>query len=100
MRGRSAVEATHRLLTVKAQAITAGRQSVSLDVRVYRVSRHSRRWRAKMCSGDATIKARIDFRDSDIGFTLDSAAGVVGRDGSVDRGTGETGRPQGRGRGL
>lgn len=71
------VEATHRLLSVKAQAITAGRQSVSLDVRVPSLAPFAA-LAGEDVQGDANIKARIDFRDYDIGFTLETAAGLSG----------------------
>jgi translocation and assembly module TamB len=71
------VEATHRLLSVKAQAITAGRQSVSLDVRVPNLAPFAA-LAGEDVLGDASIKAQIDFRESDIGLTLDAAAGFSG----------------------
>lgn len=71
------VEATHRLLSVKAQAITAGRQSVSLDVRVPSLAPFAA-LAGEDVRGNANIKARIDFRESDIGVTLDAAAGLSG----------------------
>ena len=71
------VEATHRLLSVKAQAITAGHRSVSLDVRVPNVAPFAA-LAGEDVAGDADIKAQIDFRDADIGLTLDAAAGLTG----------------------
>ncbi|HEY3851219.1 MAG TPA: hypothetical protein VGL87_09630, partial [Steroidobacteraceae bacterium] len=71
------VEVVHRLLSVKAQAITAGRRSVSLDVRVPSLAPFAA-LAGEDVRGDANIKARIDFRDSDIGLTLESAAGLSG----------------------
>ncbi|MGD0492078.1 MAG: translocation/assembly module TamB domain-containing protein [Steroidobacteraceae bacterium] len=71
------VEATHRLLSVKAQAITAGRQSVSLDVRVPDLAPFAA-LAGEDVLGAANIKAQIDFRDSDIGLKLDAAAGLSG----------------------
>jgi translocation and assembly module TamB len=71
------VEATHRLLSVKAQAITAGRQSVSLDVRVPNLAPFAA-LAGEDVLGDANIKAQIDFRESDIGLTLDATAGLAG----------------------
>jgi translocation and assembly module TamB len=71
------VEATHRLLSVKAQAITAGRQSVALDVRVPNLAPFAA-LAGEDVLGDASIKAQIDFRESDIGLTLDAAADLSG----------------------
>ncbi|MGD0504892.1 MAG: translocation/assembly module TamB domain-containing protein [Steroidobacteraceae bacterium] len=71
------VEATHRLLSVKAQAITAGRPSVALVVQVPDVAPFAQ-LAGEDVRGDANIKAQIDFRESDIGVTLDSAAGLSG----------------------
>jgi translocation and assembly module TamB len=71
------VEATHRLLSVKAKAITAGRQSVSLDMRVPNLAPFAA-LTGEDVRGDANIKAQIDFRESDVGLTLDAAAGFSG----------------------
>jgi len=71
------VEATHRLLSLKAQAITAGRQSVALEVQVPNVAPFAA-LAGQDVRGDAGIKAQIDFRESDIGVTLNAAAGLAG----------------------
>jgi translocation and assembly module TamB len=74
------VVATHRLLSIDAQAITAGRRSVTLDVHVPNVAPFAA-LAGEDVAGDADLKARIDFRVSDIGLTLDAAAGLTGAPG-------------------
>jgi translocation and assembly module TamB len=71
------VEAVHRLVSVKAQAITAGRPSVSLDVRVPDLAPFAA-LAGQDLRGDAKIEAQVDFRASDIGLTLDGTAGLAG----------------------
>lgn len=71
------VEATHRLLSLKAHAVTAGHPSVALDVQVPNIAPF-----AEMAGQDVRgvghVAARIDFRESDIGLTLDASAGLSG----------------------
>ena len=71
------VAATHRLFTLKAQAITEGRQSVTLDLRLPNVTPFAA-LAGQDVRGDATIKAQIDRRSSDIGLTLNGDAGISG----------------------
>ena len=71
------LEATHPLLSLKAQAITAGRPSVVLDVQVPSLAPFAA-LAGEDVAGNGNIKARVDFRDSDIGLTLDATAGLSG----------------------
>jgi translocation and assembly module TamB len=71
------VDAAHRLLSVKAHAITAGRQSVSLDVRAPSIAPFAA-LAGEDVRGDATIGVQLDFRESDLGVTLDGVANLSG----------------------
>jgi translocation and assembly module TamB len=71
------VEATDRLLSLKAHAITAGRPSVALDVQVPDIAPFAA-LAGQDVRGDANIKAQVEFRESDVGLTLDAAAGLSG----------------------
>ena len=71
------VVATHRLLSLKAQAITAGRQSVTLNLRLPDVAPFAA-LAGQEVRGDATLEAQVDRRSSDWGLTLDVDAGIAG----------------------
>ena len=75
------VAVTHRLFSLKAQAVTAGRQSATLDLHLPNVAPFAA-LAGQDVKGDAALKAQIDRRSSDIGLTLDGNAGISG--GSAD----------------
>jgi translocation and assembly module TamB len=72
-----AVTATHRLLSLKAQAITAGRPSVTLDLKLPDVAPFAALG-GQNVRGAAALKVEIDRRSSDWGFTVDANAGMTG----------------------
>jgi translocation and assembly module TamB len=67
----------HPLLALKADAVTAGAQRATLDVRVPDVTPFAALG-AQDVRGDATIKARIERRSRGIGLDLDLRAGIAG----------------------
>jgi translocation and assembly module TamB len=71
------VIATHRLLTLSAQAITAGRQSLRLDLRLADIAPFAA-LAGQNVLGDATLKAQLERRRSSWGLTLDGDAGLTG----------------------
>jgi translocation and assembly module TamB len=75
------VAATHRLFSLNAQAVTAGRQSATLEVRLPDVAPFAA-LTGQHLRGAATLKAQIERQDSGFGLTLDVDAGIAG--GSAD----------------
>jgi translocation and assembly module TamB len=71
------VVATHRLLSLRAQAITAGRQSVTLDLRLPNLAPFAA-LAGQNVRGDATLKAQINRRSSDWRLSLDADASIAG----------------------
>jgi translocation and assembly module TamB len=71
------VVATHRLLKLNAQAITAGRQSLKLDLRLADIAPFAA-LAGQSVRGDATLQAQIERRRSDWALTLDADAGLAG----------------------
>jgi translocation and assembly module TamB len=69
------VAATHRLFSLEAQAITAGRQSIVLDLRLPDVAPFAA-LAGQQVRGDATLKAQIDQRGADWDVNLDADAGI------------------------
>jgi translocation and assembly module TamB len=73
--------ATHRLLSLRAQASTAGRQSMTLELRLPDIAPLAA-LAGQSVRGDATLKAQIDRRRSDWGFSLDADAAIAGAAGT------------------
>jgi translocation and assembly module TamB len=73
--------ATHRFLSLRAQAVTAGRRSASLDIRVPDVAPFARLV-GQDVRGEATITAQLARRPSDV--TLTMAANVAIAGGTAD----------------
>ncbi|HEX4150802.1 MAG TPA: translocation/assembly module TamB domain-containing protein [Steroidobacteraceae bacterium] len=72
------VQATHRLLLLKAQATTAGERKIAVQVHVPDIAPFGA-LAGQDVRGDADIKAQLDFRESDIGVTLGAdAASLTG----------------------
>jgi translocation and assembly module TamB len=71
------VTATHRLLTLKADAITAGRPSITLDLKLPDVAPFAA-FGGQNVRGAAALKAQIDRRSSDWRFAVDADAGITG----------------------
>ena len=71
------VEATHRLLSLKARAMTTGEQSVTFDVQVPSVAPFAA-LAAEDVRGSATLGGRLDVHESDLGVTLQASANLAG----------------------
>ena len=71
------VTATHRLLSLQADAITAGRPSVTLDLKLPDVAPFAALG-GQNVRGAAALKMQIDRRSSDWGFSVDASAGMTG----------------------
>jgi translocation and assembly module TamB len=71
------LRATHRLFTLKANAITAGMQSVQLDLHLPDVTPFAALGGQKV-SGDADIKAHVRRDASSISLTADADANIDG----------------------
>jgi translocation and assembly module TamB len=71
------IEATHRLFSLKAQAVTAGEQRVAFDLRLPSVTPFAA-LAGQDVRGDATIKGQIERRGSGAALTVDANAGITG----------------------
>jgi translocation and assembly module TamB len=71
------VTATHRLLSLKADAITAGRPSVTLDLKLPDIAPFAALG-GQNVRGAAALKAQIEQRGSDWGFAVDANVGMTG----------------------
>ena len=68
------VEATHPLLSVKAQATTAGKQTLALEVHVPNIAPFAA-MAGQQLRGGADIKSQLEFRESGIGLSLQAVTG-------------------------
>jgi translocation and assembly module TamB len=71
------ISATHRLFTLKANAITAGRQSVRLDLRVPDVAPFAALG-GQTVRGDATVKAEVTHDAVSTGLIAEANASIDG----------------------
>lgn len=71
------VQATHRLLSVTARAVTRGRQSASLDVRVPDLAPFAALL-GQDVRGGALLGIQIERRGSGVAGTLDAKIGIAG----------------------
>jgi translocation and assembly module TamB len=71
------VEATHRLFSLNANAVTADWQNVAFVLRLPSIAPFASLARATL-NGDATVRGRIERRDSDVGVSLDADATLAG----------------------
>jgi translocation and assembly module TamB len=69
--------ASHKLFSLKAQAITAGRQSAALELRLPDVMPFAA-LAGQDVRGGASVKAQIEQRTSDIALSLDADAAISG----------------------
>ena len=69
--------ATHRLLSLKAQAVTAGQRGATLELHLPDLAPFAR-IAAQDLHGDATIKAQLALRGPVLNLTVDAGAGVSG----------------------
>jgi translocation and assembly module TamB len=73
--------ATHRLFSLNANAVTAGQQNVAFVLKLPSIAPVAA-LAGEALNGEATVKGRIDRRESDMGFNLDADATLVGGGGS------------------
>jgi translocation and assembly module TamB len=71
------VTATHHLFTLQADAVTAGRPSVTLDLKLPDVAPFAA-LAGQNVRGPAALKAQIERRSSDWGFAVDANVGIAG----------------------
>lgn len=71
------VSVTHRLFTLNANAVTAVPQSASFTLKLPSITPFAA-LAGEELSGDATLKGRIERRESDLGITLDAGATLAG----------------------
>jgi translocation and assembly module TamB len=71
------VSASHRLFALRAQAVTAGQQQVTVDLRLPNVAPFAA-LAGQDVRGDATIKAELLRRRADVSVTMDANIGVSG----------------------
>ena len=69
--------AAHRLFSLEAQAVTAGDQSATLDLKLPSVAPFAA-LAGQDVRGDAAIKAQIRRRGSGLALDLDAGAGISG----------------------
>jgi translocation and assembly module TamB len=69
--------ATHRLFSLNANAVTAGRQNVSFVLKLPSIAPFAA-LAGEALNGDATIKGRIERRPSDFGGSLDANVTLAG----------------------
>src|SRR5208282_509185 len=67
----------HRLLSLKAQAVTAGQQGATLELHLPDLAPFAR-IAGQDLRGDATIKAQLALRGPVLNLTMDAGAGVSG----------------------
>ena len=70
------VAATHRLFALNANAITTGRQNVAFVLKLPSIAPFAA-LAGEALNGDATVKGRIERRESDLGFNLDANAALA-----------------------
>jgi len=68
---------THRLFSLNANAVTAGQQNVAFVLRLPSIAPFAA-LAGETLNGDATVKGRIERRESDMGFNFDADAGLAG----------------------
>jgi translocation and assembly module TamB len=71
------VAATHRLFSLNANAVTAGRQNVAFVLRLPSIAPFAA-LAGEALNGDATVKGRIERRESDVGLNVDADATLAG----------------------
>ncbi len=69
--------ASHRLFSLNANAVTAGQQNVAFVLKLPTIAPFAA-LAGEALNGDATLKGRIERRESDIGFNLDADAALAG----------------------
>jgi translocation and assembly module TamB len=69
--------ATHRLFSLNANAVTAGQQNVAFVLKLPSIAPFAA-LASETLNGDATVKGRIERRESDMGFKLDADAVLAG----------------------
>ncbi len=72
-----ALQAAHRLFSLQAQAVTAGDQSATLDLKLPNVAPFAA-LAGQDVRGEAAIKAQIHPRGSGLALDLDAGAGISG----------------------
>ena len=76
---RSMLTAAHRLFFLRAQAVTAGQQSATLDLRLPSLSPFAALAGQQM-HGDATIKGQLVRRPSDVSLKMDASVALSGNE--------------------
>ena len=71
------VAATHRLFSLNANAVTAGQQNVEFVLKLPSIVPFAA-LAGEALNGDATVKGRIERRESDMGLSLDADATLAG----------------------
>jgi len=71
------LSATHRLFALDANAVTTGQQNAAFVLRLPSIAPFAA-LAGQALKGDATVKGRIERRESDVGLTLDAVAVLVG----------------------
>src|SRR5208283_3545034 len=71
--------AAHRLFSLRAQAVTAGQQSATLDLRLPSLSPFAALAGQRM-HGDATIKGQLVRRPSDVSLKMDASVALSGNE--------------------
>jgi translocation and assembly module TamB len=71
------VAATHRLFSLNANAVTAGRQNVAFVLKLPSLAPFAA-LAGRALNGEATVKGRIERRESDIGCDVDADVALAG----------------------
>lgn len=71
------LSATHRLFSLNANAVTAGRQNVAFVLKLPTLAPFAA-LAGQALNGDATVNGRIERRDADVGVSLDAEAALAG----------------------
>jgi translocation and assembly module TamB len=72
------VAATHRLFSLNANAVTADQQNVAFVLKLPSIAPFAA-LAGQALNGDATVKGRIERRESDLNFNLDADATLTGQ---------------------
>jgi translocation and assembly module TamB len=70
------LSATHRLFALSANAVTTGEQSAAFELRLPSIAPFAA-LAGQALKGDATVKGRIERRETDVGLSLDAAAALA-----------------------
>jgi translocation and assembly module TamB len=71
------LSATHRLFALSANAVTTGKQNAAFELRIPSIAPFAA-LAGQALKGDATVKGRIERRDTDVGLSIDAAAVLAG----------------------